>query len=117
MPDMLPFAGWLGCSFSVRTRGMPASEGVGEGVGEAEGEAVAMRVVGADEISGCGSVTLCAESWLSSLHCPPSCTRFHTMTKRGVPVLSTKETSTVAVAVVPGTSSTVREWMVELCIS
>jgi hypothetical protein len=39
------------------------------------------------------------------------------MTKRGVPVLSTKETSTVAVAVVPKTSSTCKEWMVELCIS
>jgi hypothetical protein len=38
------------------------------------------------------------------------------MTKRGVPVLSTKETSTVAVAVVPRTSSTVREWILELCI-
>ena len=38
------------------------------------------------------------------------------MRKRGVPVLSTKETSTVAVAVVPRTSSTCKEWMVEPCI-
>src|ERR687890_218509 len=112
MPDWLPFANWLGDSFSVRTGGMPASEGVGE----AEGSAVE-TTVGADAISGCGSVTLCAESWLSSFHRPPSCTRLHTMTKRGVPVLSTNETSTVAVADVPRTSSTVREWMVELCIS
>src|SRR5918994_7819498 len=108
MPDWLPFASWLGGSFSVRRGGMPSSEGVGE----AEGDAVG-ATVGADEISGCGSVTLCAESWLSSFHRLPSCTRPQTMTKRGVPVLSTKETSTVAVAMVADTSSTVREWMVE----
>src|SRR5215208_4675458 len=112
MPDWLPFASWLGGSLPVRTGGMLASEGVGE----AEWGAVG-ATVGADEISGCGSVILCAESWLSSFHRPPSCTRLQTMTKRGVPVLSTNETSTVAVADVPRTSSTVREWMVELCIS
>ena len=39
------------------------------------------------------------------------------MTNLGVPVLSTKETSTVAVAVIPDTSSTVKEWIVELRIS
>ena len=39
------------------------------------------------------------------------------MTKRGVPVLSTKETSTVAVAVVPKTSSTCKVQVVELWIS
>src|SRR4028119_1136727 len=112
MPDLLTLVGWLGCSFSVRTRGMPASEGVREGVGEAEGDAVG-ATVGADEISGCGSVTLCAESWLSSFHCPPSLRRLQMMPNRGVPVWATKETSTVAVAVVPITWSTVREWMVE----
>jgi hypothetical protein len=80
MPDLLPFAGWLGDSFSVRTGGMRASEGVGKTGGDGVG-----ATVGADEISGCGSVTLCAESWTSSFHAPSSLTRFHTMTKRGVP--------------------------------
>src|SRR5215211_7135620 len=104
MPVWLPSDSWLGGSFSARPCGMPASEGVGE----AEGDAVG-ATVGVDEISGWGSVTLCAEIWLSSFHHPSSFTRLQTMTKRGVPVLSTKETSTVAVAVVPNTWSTVRE--------
>src|ERR671910_3611792 len=108
MPDWLPFASWLGGSFSVRTGGTPASDGEGEAEGDAEGVAV-----GAGELSGWDPVTFCDEICLSSFHRPPSFKRLHTMTKRGVPVLSTKETSTVAVAVVPKTSSTVREWMVE----
>ena len=32
-----------------------------------------------------------AETWESSFHSPPSCTRLQTIKKRGVPVLSTKE--------------------------
>ena len=57
-----------------------------------------------------------AETWESSFHSPPSFTRFQTIKKRGVPVLSAKLTSTVAVAVVPSTSFTSTELMVELCI-
>src|SRR5215212_8751153 len=117
MPERLPFAGWLGGSFSVRMGSTPAPEGVGEAEGEAEGDAVGMTVVGAGELPDWGCVALCAEICSSSLHAPSSFTRLHTMTKRGVPVLSTKETSTVAVAVVPRTSPTCKEWMVELCIS
>src|ERR671916_513910 len=112
MPHWLPFASWPGGSFSVRTCGMSASEGVGE----AEGDAVEVAV-GVGELSGWGFISFCAESWLSSFHRPPSFTRFQTITNLGVPVLSTKETSTVAVAVVPITCSTVREWILELCIS
>src|SRR5215208_3606645 len=116
MPGWLPFASWFGGSFSSRTGGTLAPEGVGEAEGEAEGDAEEVAV-GAGELSGWDAITLCDEICLSSFHCPPSFKRLHTMTKRGVPVLSTNETSTVAVAVVPKTSSTVREWMVELCIS
>src|SRR5918994_4789434 len=98
MPDWLPFASWLVGSFTVRTCCLPASEGVGE----AEGEAVEVAV-GVGELFGWGSISLCAESWLSSFHCPPSFTRLQTMTNLGVPVLSTKETSTVAGAPRPRT--------------
>src|SRR5215208_945908 len=112
MPGWLPFTRWLGGSFSSRTGGTLAPEAEGEAEGDAEGVAV-----GAGELSGWECTTLCAEICSSSFHCPSSFKRLHTITKRGVPVLSTKETSTVAVAVVPKTSSTVREWMVELCIS
>jgi hypothetical protein len=55
------------------------------------------------------SDSLCAEICSSSFHCPPSFTRPQRMRKRGMPVLSTKETSAVAVAVVPNASSTVSE--------
>ena len=112
MPGWLPFTRWLGGSFSSRAGGTLAPEGVGEAEGDAEGMAV-----GAGELSGWGSVTLCDEICSSSFHAPSSYTRPHRMMNLGVPLLSTKETSTVAVAVVPNTSSTVREWMVELCIS
>src|SRR5215204_1440543 len=112
MPGCLPFTRWLGGSFSSRTGGTLAPEGVGEAEGDAEGVAV-----GAGEVSGWGSVTLCDEICSSSFHCPSSFKRLQTMRKRGLPVLSTNETSTVAVAVVPKTSSTCKEWMVELCIS
>ena len=71
--------------------------------------------IGAGELSGWDYVPRCAENCSSSFHCPPSFTRPQTMTNLGVPVLSTKETSTVAV--VPDTSSTVKEWIVELRIS
>src|SRR5918995_4358923 len=111
MPGWLPFTRWLGGSFSSRTGSTPAPEGVGE----AEADAVGVTV-GAGALSGWGSVTLCAEICSSSFHCSPAFKRLHTMTKCGVPVLSTKETSTVAVAVVPKTSSTCKEWTVELCI-
>jgi hypothetical protein len=99
-------------SFASRMGGTPASEGAGE----AEGDAVGLAI-GAGELSGWDSVPRCAENCSSSFHCPPSFTRPHTMTNLGVPVLSTKETSTVAVAVMPDTSSTVKEWIVELRIS
>src|ERR687893_3014178 len=115
MPGWLPFTRWLGGSFSSRTGGTLAPEAEGEAEREAEGDAVGVAV-GAGELSGWGSVTVCDEICSSSFHCPPSFKRLHTMTKRGVPVLSTNETSTVAVAVVPKTSSTCKEWMVELCI-
>jgi hypothetical protein len=110
VPNWLPFARWLGGSFSSLTGSTPAPEGVGE----AEGDAVGATVVGAGELPGWSCVSLCAEICSSSFHAPSSFTRLHTMTKRGVPVLSTKETSTVAVAVVPKTSPTCNEWMVEL---
>src|SRR5215211_345074 len=102
MPDWSPLPGGLRARFPR--------------VGEAEGDAVG-AAVGADELSGCGSVIRCAEIWLSSFQAPPSFMRLQTMTNRGVPVLSTKETSTVAVAVLPSTSSTCKEWMVEPFIS
>src|SRR5918998_1013062 len=104
MPDWMPFTRWLGNAFSSRTGDTPAPEGVGE----AEGDAVGVAV-GVGELSGWGSVSLCAENCSSSFHRPSSLRRPQTMTNLGVPVLSTKETSTVAVAVVPETSSTVRE--------
>src|ERR671911_787889 len=116
MSEWLSFASWLGGSFSSRTGSTSAPEGVGEAEGEAEGDAVGMTVVGAGELPDWGCVTLCAEICSSSFHAPSSFTRLHTMTKRGVPVLSTKETSTVAVAVVPKTSPTCKEGMVELFI-
>src|SRR5215216_1799980 len=108
MPSWLPFTRWVGGSFPSLTGGAPAPEGVGE----AESDAVGVAV-GVGELSGWGSISLCADICASSFHCPLSFTRLQTMRKRGVPVLSTKETSTVAVAVLPNTSSTVREWMME----
>ena len=85
-----------------------------ESAGEVEGEAVGVAV-GVAELSSCGSVTLCAENCWSSFQAPPSFTKPQTMTNLGVPVLSTKETSTVAV--VPRASTTSNEWIVEFCIS
>jgi hypothetical protein len=112
MPDWLAFSRWLGSGCPLRSEAHYHPEGIGE----AEGAAVGVAV-GAGELAGWDSVTVCDEICSSSFHCPPSFKRLHTMTKRGVPVLSTKETSTVAVAVVPKTPSTCKEWMVELCIS
>src|SRR5918997_759071 len=103
MPDWLPFTGWLRGQSSSLIGGTLSPEGAEEVEGDVVGEA--------EE-----SVFDCDEICSSSFHSPPSLTRPQTMTKRGVPVLSTKETSTVAVAVVPRTSSTRKEWMVELCI-
>src|ERR671912_374371 len=117
MSEWLSFTGGSGIGFLRFSRACYQPEGAPEGVGEAEGDAVGMTVVGAGELPDWGCVALCAEICSSSFHAPSSFTRLHTMTKRGVPVLSTKETSTVAVAVVPKTSPTCKEWMVELCIS
>src|ERR687897_3071799 len=111
MSEWLSFASWLGGSFSSRTGSTPAPEGVGEAEGEAEGDAVGMTVVGAGELPDWGCVALCAEICSSSFHRPPSFKRPHTMTKRGMPVLSTKETSTVAVSDVPRNTSNLKEWV------
>src|SRR5829696_540544 len=116
MLDWLTFSRCLGGSFSSRTGGRPTLEGAGDAEGDAEGDAVG-AAVGAGELSAWPSVSLCAKICASSFHCPPSFTSFQTIRKRGMPVLSMKETSTVAVAVVPETSSAVREWIVDLCIS
>ena len=99
-------------SFASRVGGTPAPEGAVE----AEGDPVGLAI-GAGGLSGWDSIPRCAENCSSSFHCPPSFTRPQTMTNLGVPVLSTKETSTVAVAVIPDTSSTLTEWIVELRIS
>src|ERR671911_1443358 len=109
MSEWLSFASWLGGSFSSRTGSTSAPEGVGEAEGEAEGDAVGTAVVGAGELPDWGCVALCAEICWSSFHRPPSFKRPHTMTKRGMPVLSTKETSTVAVADVPPTPASRKE--------
>ena len=80
--------------------------------------AVALAVGVADRPGDavCLSSMRWAETWEFSFHSPSSCTMFQTIEKRGVLVLSTMLTFTVAVAVVPRTSFTSREFIVTLCI-
>src|SRR5215217_6929713 len=111
MLDWLTFTRCLKGSLSSRTGETSALEGARE----AEGDAVGVAA-GVEELSGWPSVSSCADICASSFQCP-FFTRLQTIRKRGMPVLSTKETSTVAVAVVPETSSIVRKWIVEPCIS
>src|SRR5918994_4408838 len=111
MSEWLSFTGGSGLGFLRFSRACYQPEGAGKAEGEAEGDAVGMTVVGAGELPDWGCVALCAEICSSSFHAPSSFTRLHTMTKRGVPVLSTKETSTVAVSDVPRNTSNLKEWV------